>query len=271
MTYSNIYSTSKSTLNSTFVPSPILPNSSIYTSSSSPTLLILNSHELIQLLPTLKLLANSSIILQVSTLNSNDHTKILAIRSSGIALLYSSNQEQANVNASIAIKVARAGKGVLHFGEFTSEVINLAREENNSVAIVGGTSSTSDVFTSAYASTPLATPLTYFGNTSPTTLIIALGNTSTLINSLPTSSALISLNLYRPLSSSTIRNLVPSSVTTLVVLEQTYRQVSKWTPVFLDVVGAFAESDDSTVVPTILSGILGTTTDGVAAIKTIFG
>lgn len=284
--YSKVYSTTP-VLGATLVPSPLLPSSSF--STSQPTLLIVSPNELIQLLPTLKSLAKSSVVLQVSTKESHDHTRILALRSTGISLLYSSNDAQAAVNSLVAVKVANGGRGVLHFGEFISSVelsastgasgskfvnTNTSMIESNGASTSAAITSAADLFSSAYASLPAtlsATPLSYFGATSPETLIIALGQTAPLVSALPASTAFVSLNLYRPLSSAQLRELVPVGTKTVVVLEQAYRQVSKWTPLFLDVVGAFAESDEATVVPTILSGSLGSVSNSADAIKSIMG
>ena len=237
----------------------------------SPTLLILRPHELIQLLPSFKALAQSPIVLQIST--HQDHAQVLALRGSGLALLYSADDREAVVNAQVAARVAATGRGVVHFGEFAVAVYP---ESTDSIAKLNGTldgskPSTASTFAAAYASLPphSAAPYTFAGDAAPSTLIVALGNTSALVPALPTTVALLSLSLYRPLSSALVRSLIPASVKTVVVLEQIAASHTKWSPVFLDVVGAFAEVDDE--APVVLSGILGRVTDSAAAIQTISG
>lgn len=79
------------------------------------TLLVLPGNQLIQLLPNLKALAQSPIVLQVST--HHDHSQVLALRGSGLALLYSADDREAAANAQVASRVAATGRGVVHFCE----------------------------------------------------------------------------------------------------------------------------------------------------------
>lgn len=263
----------------TLVQSALLDAAS-FADSPLPTLLILQPSQLISLLPSLKLYAASRLVLQVSTSASHDHSQVLALRSSGLALIYSADAQQAAVNALVALRIAASGRGVVHFGEFESAVDmgfagvtsdwvvsqTIVSPQTNGAALASSVAA-------AYASLPAshaASPFTYTGSASPSTLVVALGNTSAFASSLPSNAALISLNLYRPFTSAQIRELVPAGVQTVVVLEQAYRKTAKWSPLFLDVVGAFAESDD-VAVPVILSGTLGQVVDAAAAVATIAG
>lgn len=254
MSYSSVYSTVPGLTGATLLHSTILPN------SSSSTLFVLPPHQLIQLLPSLRSLSKSNVVVQVSTQSTHCHSSVVALRDSGLVLLYSADQHTALSNNRVAATIAAAGRGVLHFGEFSNEELVMASSSEESIE---GTHSSVE---SAFASST-ATPLSYHGSATPSNLIIALGNTSALISSLPSNSALISLNLYRPLSPSYLRSLVPAGVEKIVVLEQVAQSITKWAPLFLDVVGAFAESEDDQVTPTILSGILGRLdiTEGLAA------
>ena len=246
----------------------LVPTPSLSLSLATPTLLILPAHELIQLLPDLKALAQSPVVLQVST--HHEHAQVLALRGSGLALLYSADDREAALNAQVAARVASTGRGVVHFGEFAVAVYP---ESNSSIAKLNGGSkpSLASTFAAAYASLPAHTvaPYTFSGDAAPSTLIVALGNTSSLAPALPATVSLLSLSLYRPLSSALVRSLIPASVKTIVVLEQISASHTKWSPVFLDVVGAFAEVDDE--APVVLSGILGQVTDSAAAIQIISG
>jgi sulfite reductase (NADPH) hemoprotein beta-component len=259
MSTSTILSTIKGLTGATLIPSPILSNSQL----SAPCLLVLPPHQLIQLLPTLRTLVKSNVVLQVSTQATHCHSSVVALRDSGLVLLYSPDQSTALPNSQVASTIAATGRAVLHFGEFSNEELLMASSSEKSIERTNGSNAT---IGSAFSSST-ATTSSYHGSATPSNLIIALGNTAALIPSLPSNSALISLNLYRPLSPAYIRALVPAGVEKIVVLEQVAQSITKWAPLFLDVVGAFAESEDDQVTPVILSGILGRLdlTEGLAA------
>lgn len=283
--YSAVYSTTR-VQGATHVPSAVLPASAL-ASSGSPILLLVQPDELLSLLPTLKQLAASSIVLQVSTSKTQDLAPVLALRGSGLSLIYSDSQEAAKANAAVAARVAATGHGVVHFGEFGEES-DLVQGSVDSEWISGQSqqvasngngashegASLADSFSSAFASLPSplrATAQSQTGAESPKTLVVALGNAAPLASSLPSDYSLVSLNLYRPLSPASIRSLVPASVETVVVLEQVHKKAGKWSPVFLDVVGAFAEEDDDAKIPKVLSASLGEVSDVGAAIQAITG
>ncbi|GAA6013956.1 hypothetical protein JCM11491_003468 [Sporobolomyces phaffii] len=278
--HSSVYSTTR-VQGATFVPSPVLPSSTFTT--SSPVLLLVQPDELLSLLPSLKQLAASPIVLQVSTAATKDLAPVLALRGSGLSLLYSHSQQAAKANAAVAARVAATGHGVVHFGEFeqSADLVEGAVDSEwisgHQVAVNGNGashdhSSPSDSFASAFSHLPAsirATAQSQTGSESPKTLIVALGNASALASVLPSDYSLVNLNVYRPLSPASIRALVPSTVETVVVLEQVHKKAGKWSPVFLDVVGAFAEEEDDVKIPKILSASLGEVSDAHAAIKSI--
>ncbi|GAA5836025.1 hypothetical protein JCM5353_002216, partial [Sporobolomyces roseus] len=282
--YSSVYSTTR-VQGATLVPTPVLPSSTFASTSSQPTLLLVKPEELLSLLPTLKQLAASPIVLQVSTLKTKELAPVLALRGSGLSLLYSDSQESAKANAAVAARVAASGHGVVHFGEFEQSanlvggIVDsewIASKEKESVSNGNGAShestSVADLFSSAFAHLPSssqATAHSQTGSDSPKTLLIALGNASSLSSSLPSDYSLVTLNLYRPLSPSSIRALVPSSVENVVVLEQVHKKAGKWSPVFLDVVGAFAEEEEDVKIPKILSASLGEVSDANSAVQSI--
>ncbi|BGP49384.1 Sulfite reductase [NADPH] subunit beta [Rhodotorula kratochvilovae] len=283
--YSQAFSTTP-LAGAALVPSPHLPPSALAASTSAatlPTLLAIEPRQLLQLLPSLKELARAPVVLQVSTASTRDHAPVLSLRGSGLSLLYSRDAEAAKRNALVAARVAAQGHGVVHFGEFEQKVdlgfdaataadFVLAKEgaaaSNGHVNGNGASNGNGEVhdaatpapiatlFSSAFAQQG-ASAQAYTGAESPKTLLIALGNTAALESALPADYALVSLNLYRPLSPAQIRGFVPAGVETVVVLEQVYKKASKWAPVYLDVVGAFADEDDDAKVSTILSATLG--------------
>ncbi|GAA6011757.1 hypothetical protein JCM10207_004234 [Rhodosporidiobolus poonsookiae] len=294
MVYAHAYSTTQLE-GASLVPSPILPPSALAPPSSSsapalPALLNVEPSQLILLLPTLKTLATSPIVVQVSTAAAKDHSQVLALRGSGLSILYSSTNDAAKANALVAARVAAQGHGVVHFGEFEAKVdfgfddaskayvlgkdkaLNGNGEAANGNGKAHEQSSVSTAFATAFAHLPSQlrrSAQAYTGADAPKTLVVALGNASALESALPADTALVSVSLYRPLSPAQIRALVPASVQTVVVLEQVFKKTSKWSPLFLDVVGAFAEEEDDAKVPTILSGTLGDVKDGAAASKAV--
>lgn len=248
-----------------------------------PSLIILSPANLIQLFPSLSQLQSRPIVFQVSTSPANDHAQILALRSAPISLLYSPDDTVASVNALIAARVAAAThRPVLHFGEFSQHFATpttqaAAASDLAVPAYTNGLSpsaaddklqSTFSAAFSAYSSSPVSR----FGADLPETLVIALGNVAALAAAVPANMGLISLSLYRPLSSSQIRDFVPQGVKNVVVLEQTYAKTAAWSPVFLDVAGAFAEGDvDFDLLPALLSGTLGSVENAGQAWASISG
>lgn len=301
--YSAAYSSVAGVQGATPVQSPLLPPSALAAAASAelPALLVAEPQQLILLLPQLRTLAKSNIVIQVSTAAAEgDHAPVLALRGSGLSIVYSASDDEAKRNALVAARVAASGHGVVHFGEFDATKIDRGFDAKADVAFVKGqdvkasngngekattngngsaptngdaTAAPSEIetlFRSAFAQQHASTS-SFVGAESPKTLIVALGNVRALETSLPAETALVSLALYRPLSSSQIRSFAPPSVETIVVLEQVYKKSSKWAPLYLDVVSAFAEQDDDESTPKILSGTLGKITDAAAAVKSIQG
>lgn len=257
----------------------------------APSLVLIQPTELIQLLPQLKALAQSPVVVQCSTVATQDHSPVLALRGSGLAFLYSSNDQQAASNTLVAARVAATGKGIIHFGEFTQNKLDfgsnkgvsaewiIARDATN-VEQNGASNGTTHkpslatLINSVYSTLPRTLdvqPYSYSGSSNPETLIIALGDVTSIAASLPSSYAVLSINLYRPLSATQIRELVPAGVKSVVTLEKVYTRTSKWSPLFLDVVGAFAEAEDDVEVPNVLGGTLGQIQDSASAVKAIQG
>ncbi|KAK4049151.1 Sulfite reductase [NADPH] subunit beta [Microbotryomycetes sp. JL201] len=290
--YSRVYSTTPVD-GAVVVQTPVLSSTQLEAADSSaaaPVLLITEPAKLIQLLPQLKQLASRRIVVQVSTAATRDHSPVVALRgsSTAFAFIYSSTQQQAAANALVAAKVASHGHAVVHFGEFDNAVdlgsATVGREwlaKPLAVSTANGhtqtngdahKSSLSGTFSSVYATLPaeFATePFAVSGAENPSTVIVALGNVSALASALPADTRLVLISQYRPLSTEQIRAFVPASTRTVVVLEQAYKQTTKWSPLFLDVVGAFADDDSDAPAPAVLSGILGEVSDGAAALKAI--
>ncbi|KAJ9104144.1 hypothetical protein QFC19_004128 [Naganishia cerealis] len=94
------------------------------------------------------------------------------------------------------------------------------------------------------------------------TLLIAFGlNVNNLVKAVPhlNKTGVLSVNLLRPVASSKLLAVIPTSVKKIVVLEQSYKNTTRWGGVFLDVLStvqarAEAQGDE---MPEIVGGTLG--------------
>lgn len=105
-------------------------------------------------------------------------------------------------------------------------------------------------------------PSHYAGPEKPVKFVIALGasvSLSSLAASLDTTSTgILSISLYRPLSPSALLKLIPQSVKSIVVLEQAYTKVTRWAPLYMDVLSAFNSVQETPrAIPVISTAILG--------------
>ena len=96
-------------------------------------------------------------------------------------------------------------------------------------------------------------PFTYRRSTEPHTVIFTFGNDQ--LEAEVDGVSFIPVSLAAPISHSRLLDLVPSSATRVIVLEQVFRWHSKWTPLYLEVVSAFQQRN-SVIVQ---GGILGNT------------
>ncbi|KDN40693.1 putative sulfite reductase cys-4 [Tilletiaria anomala UBC 951] len=93
-------------------------------------LAVSDRHVLTRFLPYLSQLINLPIAIHVALPAGGDHSDVLALRSSGLALIYSSTAQQAQAHAIVASKAALgARKAVLHFFELESEKGDSSFEE----------------------------------------------------------------------------------------------------------------------------------------------
>lgn len=108
-------------------------------------------------------------------------------------------------------------------------------------------------------------PSHYAGASStPTKLVFGVG-TSASFSAIAAAAntqdiGFLSLSLLRPLSSAALLELIPKSVTSLLVIDQAYSKTTKWSPLYLEVLGAFHASqaeESPRLTPTISSATLG--------------
>jgi sulfite reductase (NADPH) hemoprotein beta-component len=115
--------------------------------------------------------------------------------------------------------------------------------------------STADLSTLALVRRSLR-PLNHHGSSDPQTVIFALGRVPEIsFGADLVGISFVAVSLLNPLTTSTILKYIPPSTTRVIVLEQVQRWSMKWTPLYLDIVGALQQrpSDNR---PIVYSGYL---------------
>ncbi|KAJ3784367.1 hypothetical protein GGU10DRAFT_357991 [Lentinula aff. detonsa] len=100
-------------------------------------------------------------------------------------------------------------------------------------------------------------PLTSTGSSEPSTIIFTLGNVS--LEAPVEGVSFVDVTLLSPLLPSRILGAIPSTVTSVIVLEQVQNWSLKWTPLYLEVVSALQQRNP-VVRPVVHSGVLGDST-----------
>lgn len=244
-------------------------------------------------LPSSKSIVGLPVVLHLAT--NGDHASLQIFKSTGFVLLYSANGEEAQKNALLASKIAlSASRAVVHFfeGDVQAKQVSLpqatkflsagAKLNGHVNGFVNGHGQTTgnpdeDNLPSRHHSLPSAieeayelakqhdlglAPSHYSGSASPSRLVLALGSSTSVqsiagaIDTIQT--GVLSISLYKPLSPATLLSLVPTSVTSIIVLEQAFTKTTRWLPLYLDVLSAFnSPQDEPRSTPVISSAILG--------------
>ena len=206
----------------------------------------------------------------------DDLSDVLLLRSAVPFFLLSRTVQQAHDHALLAARLARTErKAVVHafYLSTSSESIGEVPEDkilsfllSPQIKGINGanghlvTESVDQALFKAYETAALETlslvrrplhPFLPHRSTEPHTVIFTLGNDrfETEVDGV----SFISVALVTPISHIHLLNLVPTSVSRVIVLEQVYHWHSKWTPFYLEVVSAFQQRH-SVIVQ---GGILG--------------
>ena len=206
----------------------------------------------------------------------DDLSDVLLLRSAVPFFLLSRTVQQAHDHALLAARLARTErKAVVHafYLSTSSESIGEVPEDkilsfllSPQIKGINGanghpvTESVDQALFKAYETAALETlslvrrplhPVLPRRSTEPHTVIFTLGNDrfETEVDGV----SFISVALVTPISHIHLLNLVPTSVSRVIVLEQVYHWHSKWTPFYLEVVSAFQQRH-SVIVQ---GGILG--------------
>lgn len=237
---------------------------------------------LTRLIPRLSALADSPVVIHVAA--TGDIADALALKTVVPFFLHSSTSQKAHDHALLAARLAKVErKLVLHLFHTSTqdEVSELdgsqlrsflseepSRPINGNFNSNGWIDSHDEAVTrllhkfeavASYAHARLQRPLSPFSfrvsaTSSPTTLLITLGQ-SIPSSALPENIAHIDLSLIQPFSPIRLREAVPSTIKTVIVLEQIHKWPTKWTPLFLDTLSASQLWEEPR--PQIISGTLG--------------
>ena len=252
--------------------SSILRNAGSLTSFTATA----NPQVLTRLVLHLGEISSLSVVLHIAV--QDELSDVLLLRSAVPFFLLSRTVQQAHDNALLAARLARTErKAVVHafyqsttstesFREIPEDKILpfLLLPQLNGINGHPAAESVTDLVSTtlfkAYETAALETvslvrrPLPPFisrRSTEPHTVIFTLGNDQ--LETEVDGVSFISVSLATPFSHSRLLDLVPSSVTRVIVLEQIFHWHSKWTPLYLEVVSAFQQRH-SVIVQ---GGILG--------------
>ncbi|KAJ9099199.1 hypothetical protein QFC21_004079 [Naganishia friedmannii] len=106
------------------------------------------------------------------------------------------------------------------------------------------------------------------------TLIVAFGlNVTPLVKAVPhlNKTGVLSINLLRPVATTKLLAVIPTSVKKIVVLEQSYKNTTRWGGVFLDILSALQSRAESQgdEMPEIVGGTLGSLKGSEEAVEGI--
>ncbi|KAF8801294.1 sulfite reductase subunit beta [Phlegmacium glaucopus] len=258
--------------------STILRNAGTLTSFTTTA----NSQVLTRLVLHLGEISSLPIVLHIAV--QDDLSDVLLLRSAVPFFLLSRTAQQAHDNALLAARLARTEKkAVVHafyLSTSTESIEEIPEDEilpfllspqlqgtngiNNQTNGHPVTKSNDDAAPTtlfkAYETAALETlalirrplpPFTSHGSSEPHTIIFTLGNDQ--LETEVDGVSFVSVSLATPISHRRLLNIVPSSVTRVIVLEQVFHWHSKWTPLYLEIVSAFQQRQSVTVH----TGILG--------------
>ena len=204
----------------------------------------------------------SSIPLVLHVVVEDDLSDVLVLRSTVPFFLFSRTPQQAHDNALLASRLARLErKPVLHaFADAEGEVTEVEADKvpsfllEESQAVVNGHVLPSDEYVPAlfesYTSAAVTTSsfskrrvqtFSEYGSSQPHTVVFTLGNPSFKFD--VDGVLFIDISLVSPLPPSQLSGRIPPSTTRVLVVEQVRKWSTKWTPLYLDVVGAIQQDE----------------------------
>lgn len=232
-----------------------------------------------RLVPSLTSLGSSPCVVHVALPKGADLSDLVALRSSGWAILLSTSAQDAHDHAIIASKYARhCSKAVLHVftkldeAELSFEELEEAplREFVEAELPVPATVNVNATLSESFKSFERASlstlallrrpqrPYVYTGPSTTSTVFVVFGtDASTLVDLASSSSAhfgVLEVRVLRPFAPSRLLAAFPEGVKNIVVLEQSFRKTTKWGGLYLDIAAAFSDEENS---PHVHGGVIG--------------
>lgn len=240
-------------------------------------------------------LSSLPLVLHLSVQN-DDLSDVLLLRSAAPFFIISMTAQQAHDNALLASRLASMEKkAVVHvFYEHTDDIgdveeigeskilpflegekhiyTNGANGHHKAGVPPSPTEPTLKTLFAAYESAELSTlalvrrslrPLSQRGSSDPHTVMFTLGKANLSSDLDLEGISCVSISLLSPLSPSHILKYIPASTSRVIVLEQIQRWNMKWTPLYLDVIGALQQRVSATH-PVVQSGYLGPSSSIIA-------
>ncbi|KAG8950217.1 hypothetical protein FRC04_007851 [Tulasnella sp. 424] len=243
------------------------------------TLNLADSHSLFNLLPVLPGLSNSPLVINVAYFNL---TEALAPRSVVPFILHSSTPQQVYDHTLLASRLAsRASRSVLHLFPSSTPASPIQQLDDTAIdaltkpATEKATSQTDlEYYDAAVTETSAATgrslqPVSFAGaaESSPRTVFVTLGAQSAIRDAVLSDPSLhlVEVSLLRPFPATSFNQQISPSVTKVIVLEPIYKQPIKWTPLYLDVVGALQDREPRPAVKSAVLGSLPASSSDVAS------
>ncbi|KAG8901668.1 hypothetical protein FRC00_005539 [Tulasnella sp. 408] len=243
------------------------------------TLNLADSLPLINLLPILPGLSKTPFVINVAYSNL---AEALAPRSIVPFILHSSTPQQVYDHALLASRLASfSGRSVLHL--FPSQTPASPIERLGDDAIVAQAKQTKpeqvtsptdlESYDAAVAATSAAIgrnlqPLSSTGaaESAPRTAFVTLGAQTAIRDAVLSNPDLhlVEVSLLRPFPVASFVQRISASVTKVIVLEPIYKQPIKWTPLYLDVIGALQDREPRLTVRSAVLGSLPASANDVA-------
>jgi sulfite reductase (NADPH) hemoprotein beta-component len=231
---------------------------------------------LTSLVPHLATLLTTPTVISIAT--KGEHADVMALRSSGLILLYSSSPTQAHDHALLAARIAFSrSTAVLHFfddatGSVEDEItesdiktlLNRGKASSQSNGINGEAHSNGNGLSNGHSNgdrgeshdelsksidesfsivsdivgRPLS-PFTLHGDTQAKNLAVVLGPHARELGEASSDLCTISVNLVRPYVDEAFRSTLPDTIERVATLEQSLRRSTRISPLFVDVATAF--------------------------------
>ncbi|KIO27258.1 hypothetical protein M407DRAFT_233226 [Tulasnella calospora MUT 4182] len=243
------------------------------------TLTLADSSPLINLLPVLPALSNSPLVINVAYVNL---AEALAPRSIVPFILHSSSPQQVYDHALLASRLASfSGRSVLHLFPSQTPASPIERLDDDAIVAIAKQTNSDQVasltdlenYDAAAVATSAAIgrnlqPLSFTGaaESAPQTAFVTLGAQTAIRDAVLSDPALylVEVSLLRPFPVAPFVQRISASVTKVIVLEPIYKQPIKWTPLYLDVVGALQDREPRLTVRSAVLGTLPASSNDVA-------